>query len=113
VPPRRPEARKEARALSREQLRALRRETDRLPSSRDCAVVQLLTFTGVRIGELAGLEVPNVRLARPTGKLIIRHGKDDRRRIMPPNRPAQTALRDWLGDRADPHSRPNVTNTPL
>src|SRR4051812_22662094 len=65
---------REARALSREPLRALQRETDRLPSSRDCAVVQLLMLTGVRIGEPAELEVDDVRLTQRTGELIIHPG---------------------------------------
>ena len=38
----------EPRALSREQLRAVQRETDRQRSSRDRAIVQLLMLTGVR-----------------------------------------------------------------
>ncbi len=104
---------KEARALSREQLRALQRETDRLASSRDRAIVQLLLLTGVRIGELAALEVDDVRLTQRTGELVIRHGKGDRRRLVPLNRPARAALREWLADRAAHHSRPSVTSGPL
>src|SRR4051795_6191262 len=90
---------KEPRALSREQLRALQRESDRLASSRDRAIVQVLMLTGVRIGELAALEVDDVPLTQRTGELIIRHGKGDRRRIVPLNRPARAALRGWLADR--------------
>ena len=104
---------KEARALSREQLRALQRETDRLASSRDRAIVQLLMLTGVRIGELAELEVDDVRLTQRTGELVIRHGKGDRRRIVPLSRPARAALREWLADRAAHHSRPSITSGPL
>jgi integrase len=63
----------EPRALSHEQLRALQRECDRLPSGRDRAIVQLLMLTGVRIGELAALEVDDVRLTQRTGELVIRH----------------------------------------
>src|SRR3954451_13518364 len=103
----------EPRALSREQLRALQRETDRLGSSRDRAIVQLLMFTGIRIGELAGLEVDDVRLTQRTGELVIRHGKGDRRRIVPLSRPAHAALREWLADRARHHSTPTVTSGPV
>ena len=103
---------KQARALSREQLRALQRETDRLASSRDRAIVQLLMLTGIRIGELGALEVGDVRLTQRTGELIIRHGKGDRRRILPLNRPARAALREWLADRAAHCSRPSVTGGP-
>ena len=99
--------------MSREQLRALQRETDRLPSSRDRAIVQLLMLTGVRIGELAALEVDDVRLTQRTGELVIRHGKGDRRRIVPLSRPARAALREWLADRAAHHSQPSITSGPL
>ena len=70
-------------------------------------------LTGVRIGELAALEVDDVRLTQRTGELVIRHGKGDRRRIVPLNRPARAALREWLADRAAHHSRPSVTSGPL
>jgi site-specific recombinase XerD len=100
----------EPRALSREQLRALQRETDRLRSSRDRAIVQLLMLTGMRVGELAELEVDDVRLTQRTGELVIRHGKGDRRRTVPLSRPARAALREWLADRAGHHSRPSITN---
>jgi integrase/recombinase XerD len=73
----------EPRELSREQLRALQREADRLRSSRDRAIVQLLMLTGARIGELAELEVDDVRLTQSTGEIVIRHGKGNRRRIAP------------------------------
>ncbi|MGH2946071.1 MAG: hypothetical protein ACRDPC_07415 [Solirubrobacteraceae bacterium] len=44
------------RALSPEQVRAVERETDRLGSSRDRAIMELLLRTGLRIGELADLD---------------------------------------------------------
>src|SRR4051812_579019 len=70
-------------------------------------------LTGVRIGELADLEVDDVRLTQRTGELVIRHGKGDRRRLVPLSRPARAALREWLADRADHRSRPSLTSGPL
>jgi integrase/recombinase XerD len=101
------------RALSQPQVRALQRETDRLPSSRDRAIVQLLMLTGVRIGELAALEVEDVRPTGRTGELVIRHGKGDRRRLVPLSRPARAALREWLADRIAHRSQPSVKSGPL
>ena len=86
-------------ALSREQLLAVERETDRLGSSRDRAIMELLLRTGLRIGELADLDVSDVRLTQRTGELVVRHGKGDRRRVVPLSRSARTALRAWLTDR--------------
>lgn len=54
------------RALSPEQLRAVQRETDRLGSSRDRAMMELLLRTGLRIGEIAELDVGDVRLTQRT-----------------------------------------------
>src|SRR3954468_10663386 len=70
-------------------------------------------LTGVRIGELAALEVDDVRLTQRTGELVIRHGKGDRRRIVPLSRPARAALREWVADRVGHRSRPSVTGGPL
>jgi site-specific recombinase XerD len=52
-----------------------------LPSSRDRAILTLLMLTGLRIGELAELELGDVRLTQRTGELVVRHGKGDRRRL--------------------------------
>src|SRR4051794_31320233 len=70
-------------------------------------------LTGVRIGELAALEVDDVRLTQRTGELIIRHGKGDRRRLVPLYRPARAALREWLADRAAHSSAPSIRRGPL
>ena len=102
LPPRVPRAEVDTsapRALSREQLRAVERETDRLGSSRGRAIMELLLRTGLRIGELADLEVSDVRLTQRTGELVVRHGKGDRRRVVALSHSARTALRAWLTDR--------------
>lgn len=88
-----------ARALAREQLRAVERETDRLASSRNRAIMVLLLRTGLRIGELADLDASDVRLTQRTGGLVVRHGKGDRRRVVPLSRSARGALRAWRTDR--------------
>ena len=101
------------RALSREELRAVERETDRLASSRDRAIMVLLLRTGLRIGELADLDVADLRLTQRTGELVVRHGKGDRRRVVPLSRSARAALRAWLTDGARHPSRPAREEEPL
>jgi site-specific recombinase XerD len=101
------------RAHSPEQLRAVQRETDRVASSRDRAMMELLLRTGLRIGELAALDVGDVRLMQRTGELVIRHGKGDRRRVVPLNRAARAALRAWLFDRERHPARPARDQGPL
>lgn len=85
-----------ARALAREQLRAVERETDRLRSSRDRAIMVLLLRTGLRIGEL-----------------VVRHGKGDRRRVVPLSRSARKAMRAWWTDREQHPSRSSRDEGPL
>ena len=102
-----------ARALAREQLRAVERETDRLRSSRDRAIMVLLLRTGLRIGELADLDVGDVRLTQRTGELVVRHGKGDRRRVVPLSRSARKAMRAWWTDREQHPSRSSRDEGPL
>jgi integrase len=83
------------------------RETDGLAASRDRAIMQLLLRTGLRIGELAALEVWDVRLTQRIGELAVRHGRGDRRRVAPLTRSARAALREWLVDRTLHPSRPS------
>ncbi|HEX6023059.1 MAG TPA: tyrosine-type recombinase/integrase [Solirubrobacter sp.] len=101
------------RALTPEQQRAVERETDRLPSSRDRTIMELLLRTGLRIGELADLDAGDVRLTQRTGELVIRHGKGDRRRVVPLNRTARAALRPWLSDRQKHPAAPGRDRGPL
>jgi site-specific recombinase XerD len=101
------------RALSPEQLRAVQLETDRLGSSRDRAIMELLLRTGLRIGELADLDAGDARLTQRTGELVIRHGKGARRRVVPLNRAARAALRTWFVDRQQHPTAPARDRGPL
>jgi site-specific recombinase XerD len=102
-----------ARALTPDELRAVEYQTDRLASTRDRAIMELLLQTGVRIGELADLDAGDVRLTQRTGELVIRHGKGERRRVVPLNRSARAALRPWLTDRLEHPSAPARDRGPL
>jgi len=48
----------------------------------------------------------DVRLAQRTGEPVVRHGKDDRRRVVPLSRSVRSALREWRTDRTRHPSRP-------
>ena len=95
----------DSRALTPAQLRSLEKTVDRLASSRDRAVLQVLLRTGLRIGEAAALNRPDVQLTQRTGQLIVRHGKGDQYRVVPISRSARQALSAWLLDRARPPPR--------
>lgn len=70
-----------------------RTEGDRL---RNCALVELLYATGMRVSELVGLPVAAVR---GDPKMILVRGKGDKERMVPLSAPARTALAAWLVQR--------------
>lgn len=60
---------------------------------RNRAVVELLYATGVRVGELAGLDIDDLDPDRRTLRVI---GKGDKERTVPYGVPAALAVDDWL-----------------
>ena len=82
--------------------RGLRLEGPALPASspiaaaraaRDLAMLELLYGSGIRVGELTGLDVDDVDLAERVARVL---GKGDKERIVPFGAPACDAIRDWL-----------------
>ena len=93
-PPRRPE--RLPRYLNEE-------ETHRLfdavrPSSRDSAIVHVLAFGGLRVGELCSVELDDLDLDR--NLLHVRSGKGDKDREVVLDDRARAALDRYLADRA-------------
>ena len=66
--------------------------------SRDDAVLELLYGSGLRVGELCGLDVDSVRLDTAT---VIVWGKGAKERRVPMSPPAVAAVRAWLRLRED------------
>ncbi|MFW5469030.1 tyrosine recombinase XerC [Knoellia sp. CPCC 206435] len=60
---------------------------------RDRAILELLYATGVRVGELTGLDVDDVDFTSAVLRVI---GKGDKERRVPFGRPAAVALTAWL-----------------
>ena len=60
---------------------------------RDRAMVELLYATGVRVGELAGLDIDDLDPDRRTLRVI---GKGNKERTVPYGLPAALAVEDWL-----------------
>ena len=73
-----------------------RRATDDL-ARRDLAMIELLYSSGLRLAELAGLDVTDLDLADRTVRVL---GKGSKTRILPVGKQAIAALRAWLADRA-------------
>jgi integrase/recombinase XerC len=63
---------------------------------RDLAMLELLYSSGLRLSELAGLDVADLDLADRTVRVL---GKGAKTRVLPVGKKAVAALRDWLGER--------------
>jgi integrase/recombinase XerC len=61
---------------------------------RDDAVLEVLYGCGLRVGELCGLDLPDVSLR---SRLLTVWGKGGRQRQVPLGEPAGDALADWIG----------------
>lgn len=66
----------------------------RAVSDRDQAILEMLYATGIRVGELVGLDIDDVDHDRRTLRVL---GKGDKERTVPFGQPAHLALGDWLG----------------
>ena len=65
---------------------------------RDAALMEILYATGIRVGELCGLDVGDVDLGRGTLRVT---GKGDKQRTVPFGEPAARAIEEWLAARED------------
>ncbi len=102
-----PAARRELPAtLSASEIRAVldaaaeRIDTDAVTGTRDLAMLELLYATGIRVGELVGLDIDDLDRAR---RLVRVFGKGRKERSVPFGLPAQDAVEAWLQ-----HGRPQV-----
>lgn len=70
------------------------RADDAVPQHlRDRAALELLYGSGIRVGELVGLDVDDVDLDRRTLRVM---GKGSKERVVPFGEPAERAVRSWL-----------------
>ena len=66
-------------------------------TARDKAIMELFYSSGLRLGELLGLDLPQLDLADRTVRVL---GKGAKTRIVPVGRHAVASLRAWLPERA-------------
>lgn len=96
------------RAVDKEVENAMRRYPRlRLMYLRDAAIVKLILFTGLRVGEIIHLRLSDIVLDDRRGSVVVREGKGTKRREIPLNAKARKALLDYL------HLRPDVESNML
>jgi integrase/recombinase XerC len=100
------------RSLDRHELHRFLRAAQRgRHAVRDYALVQLMLQTGLRIGEVAALQVDDVVLNGRSGRVLVRCGKGRRTRTVLLNTTARKALAAWLAIRPmDVHNRALFTS---
>jgi integrase/recombinase XerC len=95
---------KEQAALIREvekRVLAAKTEPAKRQAARDQAILLILMNTGLRVGELVGLELSDVTVMDRKGEIRVRAGKGMKERIIPLNDTARKAIRTWLSVRPD------------
>ena len=90
------------RAVDKEVEDAMRRYPRlRLTYLRDAAIVKLILFAGLRVGEIIQLRMSDVILDERKGSVVVREGKGTKRREIPLNVKARKALLEYLRMRPD------------
>jgi site-specific recombinase XerD len=79
----------------------------RLMYLRDAAIVKLIIYTGLRVGEIVQLKMSDISLDERKGSVIVREGKGTKRREIPLNAKARKAILDYL------RVRPEIENEHL
>ena len=84
--------------LDVDQLNGLLNQVPQTPLEiRDLAILELFYSSGLRLSELANLDVGDLDVPQKT--VLIRHGKGDKSRVLPVGRFALKALHDWYAIR--------------
>lgn len=92
------------RALEPDEQTRLLRATEKLdgPTAlRDKAIVYTLYYAGLRVAEVAGLNLADVIVSDRRGKVIVRKGKGDRLRETPLADTARKAMLTWIAARRE------------
>ncbi len=87
------------RALHEDDQRRLLRSVERWPLARDRAIMSTLYYAGLRLAELASLEVDDVAVTARKGMATVRSGKGDRYREVPLNSACRAVITEWLEER--------------
>ncbi|MHB8508535.1 MAG: tyrosine-type recombinase/integrase [Candidatus Dormibacteria bacterium] len=82
-------------ALEVDEQRAFLRAVERSPLARDRAIAMVFFYTGIRLAELAALDMGDVSVSARRGWLRVRSGKGEAYREVPLNSVCRTAMEEW------------------
>jgi site-specific recombinase XerD len=88
------------RALDETEQRTFLRTVEASPSARDRAIAIVFFYAGLRLSELASLEMADVAVSARRGRVKVRSGKGDAYREVPLNSACRKALDEWSVARA-------------
>ena len=80
--------------LDRSSQHALLRKVEQGKNKRDITIIKLLLNTGLRVGELCDLMWSDIKITTRKAHLTVRSGKGGKRREIPLNKDARTALQN-------------------
>jgi site-specific recombinase XerD len=89
------------RSLKEADQRRFLRIVEASPSPRDRAMATVFFYAGLRLSELAALDVADVEMSARRGRLKVRTGKGDAYREVPLNSATRKALEEWFEARID------------
>ena len=82
--------------IEKRELDRLTRTVEQQGNKRDRAIIAVLRYTGIRVGELAALKLDDVESSERKGQLTVRSGKGGKYRVVPLNVDARRAIDDYL-----------------
>lgn len=88
------------RALAESEQRQFLRTVEADPSSRDRAIANLFFYTGLRLSEVAALDLGDISVSARRGQVRVRSGKGDAYREVPLNSACRGSVDEWLLVRA-------------
>jgi len=97
-------------ALEKSEVRRVLREANNKYTLRDQAIVILLLYTGLRVGELVALDRDDVELGGRKGRLTVAWGKSGKTAKLPLNNEARHALEEYLAERKDSNPALFISN---
>lgn len=83
-------------ALTKQEQDRFLRTLEREGSSRDKALVGLMLYAGLRVGEVVRLRAEDIEISERKGKVVVRSGKGMKRREIPLGLDARNMVREWL-----------------